>query len=286
MGDKSKIAWTDATWNPIKGCTPISEGCVHCYAARMADRLRAMGVAGYEDGFAVGLREGVLDQPLRWRRPRKIFVCSMGDLFHEAVPTGWIDQVWATMLLSPQHIFQVLTKRPARMLEYLSDPDLYGRILRIADQAIRPQFPATQEIGISDPSWRQAEWIWAGVTAESQARADERIPLLLEIPAAVRFVSVEPMLGPVDLGLLGTIPHSRPYSLVWERIGWIICGCESGPSARPLDLDWARSLRDQCQDAGVPFFFKQAPDPRRPGRTISMPPLDGQVWAQFPGVRP
>jgi protein gp37 len=255
MGDKSKIAWTDATWNPAKGCTPISEGCAHCYAARMADRLRAMGQQGYKDGFAPRFQPQTLYRPMQWRRARKVFTCSMGDLFHEDIEFSDIRKVFDVIgefdpEKDPRHIFQILTKRPQRALEFLSwyEQDTWS---------------------VSPQPWPN---IWWGVTAENQVRANERIPLLLQIPAVVRFVSVEPMLESVDLrrwlGRMG--------------VGWVICGCESGPGARPMDLDWVRDLQSQCGCFEVPFFFKQA---MVDGNRISMPALDGRVWAQFPEVR-
>lgn len=231
MGEKSKIEWTEATWNPVTGCTPISEGCEHCYAKRMATRLR--GRSGYpeDEPFKVTFHPEKLWEPYHWRKPRKIFVCSMGDLFHEDIPWWNLNKVFAVVEASPWHRFMVLTKRPQRMRGYFD----YLRTI-----------------------WRVREWpasnLWLGVTAENQQRADERIPVLLEIPAVRRFVSIEPMLGPVDLRrAFGTEGPRQTYI---EQLDWVICGGETGPGARPLHPDWGRSLRDQCQAAGVPFFFK------------------------------
>ena len=235
----SKIGWTDATWNPVTGCTPCSEGCAHCYAARMAKRLA--GRFGYPegDGFAVAVHPGDrFTAPLRWSKPRRVFVCSMGDLFHEDVPYEAIAAVWDVMGDCPQHQFQVLTKRPARMLE----------IVRALNLSAAPH-------------------VWLGVTAENQQRADERIPLLLQMPDAVRFVSVEPMLGPVDLaayvgryhcgGCVGDPGGDPDCPGHDDLLDWVICGAETGPGARPMATGWATDLEDQCNAAGVPFFFKQ-----------------------------
>jgi protein gp37 len=267
MGSKTKIEWTDATWNPFMGCSRVSEGCRHCYAERIAGRFvsaRPNGSAVYDgltqivNGHPVW--SGVVKQaslekrtaPLRWRKPRRVFVDSTSDLFHENAPDEWIDQAFAVMALCPQHTFQILTKRPERMLDYLSDPLIYIRIHRQACQipcpSDVPQFVAVPPL----PN------VWLGVSVEHQAAADERIPLLLRTPAAVRFISAEPLLGRVDLHL----PDQEAYPLKMrpvaiQRIHWVICGGESGPGARPMHPDWARSLRDQCRAANVPFFFKQ-----------------------------
>lgn len=291
----SKIHWTDKVWNPITGCTPASEGCTHCYAKRMANRLR--GRCGYpqDEPFRVTLHPDKLNEPLRWKKPCRVFVCSMGDLFHEDVPNAWIDQVIAQTQRCPQHTFILLTKRPERMAKYfhglMNDPEkamwYHFDLKNVYCHERHKEAMLLRQGGVL-PN------VWLGVTAENQARADERIPILLNTPAAVRFVSVEPMLGPVDLrgvcanhvcmidsldGMAGwPIPHEPSGS----RLDWVICGCESGPSARPFDLRWARMLRDQCVATGTPFFFKQAPNPEQPGKTISMPELDGQVWAQYP----
>lgn len=237
MGDKSKIEWTEATWNPITGCTPISEGCANCYAKREAE-TRLRGRCGYDkdDPFKVTFHESRLDQPLRWTKPRKIFVCSMGDLFHEDVPVKWINDVFRVIQRATAHRFMVLTKRPERMRDYFR---------RVLEARGWPE----GDVPFSN--------VWAGVTVENQKRAEERTPILLDTPAAVRFVSVEPMLGPISL-----IDQREPHFEFLHDIGigstldWVICGGETGPGARPMHPDWVRSLRDQCQFAGTPFFFK------------------------------
>lgn len=256
----TKIEWTQETWNPVTGCTPISPGCAHCYAERMARRLA--GRYGYPEAphhFDVTLHPERLDQPLRWKKPRMIFVCSMGDLFHEDVPDDFILQVWQVMFKARRHTFQVLTKRPGRMLAVVSE---FENLLR-EKPVILPN-------------------VWLGVTAENQEQADKRIPILLQTPAAVRFVSVEPMLGAVDIeryllkpsscsncgaelplrrktvGPVQPCPNCDQYMYEFKRgIHLVIVGGESGPRARPMHPDWARLLRDQCQAAGVPFFMKQ-----------------------------
>ena len=221
------IGWTDQTWNPITGCTKVSEGCLHCYAERMSERLA--GRYGYpaDHPFRVTLHSDKLVEPVRWRKPRHVFVCSMGDLFHDDVPFDRIMDVWDVMGECSQHTFQVLTKRPERMREFarwMEDVEL----MRCAHSNV-----------------------WLGVTAENQARANERIPVLLDTPAAVRFVSVEPMLEPVDI-----MPWLHSLSRTDTALDWVICGPETGPGARPFDIQWACDLRDQCAEAGVPFWFK------------------------------
>uniref|UniRef100_A0A6M3J5Y6 Uncharacterized protein n=1 Tax=viral metagenome TaxID=1070528 RepID=A0A6M3J5Y6_9ZZZZ len=232
----TKITWTDETWNPITGCTKISEGCAHCYAARMAKRLA--GRHGYPEApheFDVTMHHDRLDQPLQWKKPRRVFVCSMSDLFHDDVPWQFISEVFAVMAQT-KHTFQVLTKRPRNLNTWQ---------------------------GWS--GWLEPR-VWLGVTAENQHRANKRIPLLLQTPAAVRFVSVEPMLGPVDLDRF--LPYktdsgaSDPntgagINVLYPGLDWVICGCESGPGRRPMKLEWAIDLVRQCQSAGVSIFVKQ-----------------------------
>jgi len=280
MSDKSGIEWTDATWNPIVGCSLVSPGCTNCYAMKMAARIVAMNEGAHKASVArdpewgaigeshyEGITQpskagpvwtgkiGVVDdyaftKPLRWKRPRRIFVNSMGDLFHESIPDEAIDRVFAVMALAPQHTFQVLTKRSARMRAYCSDPGVRDRIIAAmyALGAVHAAIP-----------WPLPH-VWAGVSAEDQPRADERIPDLLATLAPVRFVSAEPLLGPIDFT---SMPRKsgeglmRPLDGRFRTLDWIIVGGESGPGARPMHPDWARSIRDQCVDAGVPFFFKQ-----------------------------
>lgn len=290
MGASTKISWADASWSPITGCSPCSEGCRRCYAAAIAKRF--WGDRPFSD---VRFHPDRLDQPLRWRKPRKIFVVSMGDLFHDDTfllsspfNTGlnfslnsyipytdhpMLDAIFAVMERSLNHIFILLTKRPENMSRYFSAVQKHK--LKYADKF---KDCPTEEMRNS-PAAQDAKksavnpipnHIWIGVTAENQKQADKRIPILLDIPAAVRFVSIEPMLGKVELGhhLKGAcMEHCESIMQTScpggkcitrdEGIDWVICGGESGPGAKPMHPDWARSIRDQCQKAGVPFFFKQ-----------------------------
>jgi protein gp37 len=263
MSDRSAIEWTDATWNPVVGCDKVSEGCEHCYAIR--DGARLQHLPAYADTIADGEWTGLvrclperLDQPLRWRKPRRVFVNSMSDLFHPDVPDGFIARVFAVMAEAPQHTFQVLTKRPGRMASLLGRADFP----KLVDKAAC-EFP---DLGypLREDGWH-GEWplpnAWMGTSVESQKWADVRVPKLLETPAAVRFLSCEPLLGAIDLsrshpgfpyiGSMGGDLFQRSH------IDWVIVGGESGPDARPMHPDWARALRDQCQAAGVAYLHKQ-----------------------------
>lgn len=242
----TKIEWTEATWNPVSGCTKISEGCKNCYAETMANRLKAMGTKGYEDGFEVTLHIERMDEPLRRKKPTMYFVCSMGDLFHEDVDFDDIDNIFFVMSMCPQHTFQVLTKRPERMKEFLSDAkDTINTSRKICE------LPPV-EVPLSN--------VWLGVTAENQEQADKRIPILLDIPAAVRFVSIEPMLGEIDLKLWQSEGNPTNQEPLRERnwlIDWVIVGGETGAGARPIRYEWVKSIQSQCEEFGVPFFFKK-----------------------------
>lgn len=264
MGDKTGIEWTDATWNPVRGCTRVSEGCRNCYAERVAARfagagqpyegLARMTKAGPRWTGRVRLVDAHLGDPLRWRKPRRVFVNSMSDLFHEALTDEAIDKVFAVMAMAPQHTFQVLTKRPERMRAYLRQVAAERDMQRWCNQAVEiTQSPCAAHL-IEERDWPLPN-VWLGVSIEDQATADDRARLLLETPAALRFVSAEPLLGPVTLFDLDgpiDVPEGMPSPL-----HWVIAGGESGPGARPMHPDWARALRDQCAAAGVPFFFKQ-----------------------------
>jgi protein gp37 len=203
MSANSSIQWTDATWNPVRGCTKVSPGCAHCYAETFAERFRGVKGHPYEQGFDLRLVPEKLAEPLKWRKPRRVFVNSMSDLFQDGVPFEFIDQAFAVMALSPQHTFQILTKRAERMREYFSE-DLRQRVIE-AGERMRPSRPPSHWYHISDWSCRTMPWplanVWLGVSVENQHFADERIPLLLQTPAAVRFISAEPLLGPVDIGM-------------------------------------------------------------------------------------
>jgi protein gp37 len=274
---KTSIEWTDTVWNPVTGCSHVSEGCRNCYAERFMHRWRKdhKPWTAQNATHNVTIHAERLEQPLHWRTPRRVFVNSMSDLFHEAVPDEFIDRLFAVMTLAAHHKFQILTKRPERMKKYL-EADSRGRISGQAD----PMCESMDEwylrvTTIHDPKYKR--WplpnVWLGVSVENQETADERIPLLLQTPAAVRFVSVEPMLGPVDLqriarkarcddwtyfdGALTGFCASKGGGTYGNRLDWVIVGGESGPKARPMHLNWARSVRDQCKAAGVPYFHKQ-----------------------------
>ena len=238
----SAIEWTETTWNPVTGCTQVSPGCAHCYAKTFAERFRGVPGHPYENGFDLQLRPDRLDQPLRWKRPRTVFVNSMSDLFHEDINLDFIRRVFDVMEAASWHRFQVLTKRSARAAQLA-------------------------------PALVWSENVWMGVSVENQ-RWTSRVSDLRRIPAAVRFLSCEPLLGPLALNLDG--------------IHWVIAGGESGHRARPMRLEWATSVRDQCIEAGVPFFFKQwgahDEDAVRRGKKASGRLLEGRTWSEMPVV--
>ena len=234
MAGPSTIEWTQLTWNPVTGCTKVSQGCKHCYAERMALRLQAMGAARYRDGFAVTLHDDLVTAPLRWRKPALVFVNSMSDLFHEDVPVAFIHRVFDTMARAHWHTFQVLTKRSARL----------------AELATELRWPTN---------------VWMGVSIEDE-KVLHRVADLRRVPATVRFLSCEPLIGPLD-------------SLPLAGIHWVIVGGESGPGARPMRPEWAQAIRRQCTESGVPFFFKQWGGVRkhRTGRL-----LNGRTYDEMP----
>jgi len=289
----TKIEWTrdingnpGKTWNPITGCSPVSEGCEHCYARRMAQRLK--GRYGYpkDDPFRVTFHPDRLDQPLKWKKPRMVFVCSMGDLFHEIVTEWqWIEvfdviRRCITNGGGSGHKFLILTKRPWTMKLVLEKLNWNGERL-----TFNRGTPFIHLCG---------DDVWLGVTAENQQRADERIPILLQIPAAVRFVSIEPMLGPVDLTFINPFDDFHTDALDTPdpsyKLHWVILGGETGPGARPMHPDWARSVQNQCQAAGVPFFFKKHGDYNRKAQGLQFITdpdnagrlLDGRLWEEYP----
>ncbi|WP_280316316.1 DUF5131 family protein [Nocardia wallacei] len=245
MADKSSIEWTEATWNPVTGCDRVSEGCDHCYAMTLAKRLKAMGADKYQNdgdprtsgpGFGLTLHPQALDVPRQWRAPRTVFVNSMSDLFHARVPIAYVRDVFDVMRETPQHTYQVLTKRSVRLR-------------RIAEHL---DWPSN---------------VWMGVSVENEAHLD-RIDHLRSVPATVRFLSCEPLLGAL-------------HGLCLDRVDWVIVGGESGAGFRPIDGVWVREIRDACADAGVPFFFKQwgGRTPKAMGRE-----LDGRLWDEMPIV--
>jgi len=237
MPTKTNIEWTEMTWNPVTGCTKISQGCKHCYAERMAKRLTAMGSGRYRNGFEVTLHPDLIGVPLKWRQPRVVFVNSMSDLFHEDVPESFIRQVFDTMVAAKQHTFQILTKRAERLA------------------ALAPRLP-----------W--PENVWMGVSVED-SRVVDRIGFLQQVPAAVRFLSLEPLIGPLD-------------DLPLARIQWAIVGGESGPRARPMKREWVTSILHQCRDAGVAFFFKQWGGTRK---DLTGRKLNGRHYEEMPEAR-
>lgn len=326
MGQLSKIEWTDITWNPVTGCSKVSQGCKNCYAERLAPKVFAgqtmpidrdigrkltrCGKCGKERWVGIGpcgscgtmptlrWREFTdvqchperLEQPLHWRKPRRVFVNSMSDLFHADVPDDFIDRVFAVMAVCPQHTFQILTKRPERIARYFNTPDRRRTIALSLNKLTNSEFEHANRnsSGISsrvlwgenpDRQPGNAKWlmvnlkdwplpnVWLGVSVENQETADERIPLLLQTLSAVRFLSCEPLLSEIHLNSVdgGGGYRFNPLLIgppfgnaeVKERIDWVIVGGESGPGARPMHPDWIRLIRDQCQSAGVPFFFKQ-----------------------------
>ncbi|MBY6277849.1 DUF5131 family protein [Symbiobacterium thermophilum] len=372
MADRTAIEWTDATWNPIRGCSRVSEGCRHCYAERQAARFAGKGqpyeglVRSTDHGprwtGQVRLVEKLLDAPLHWRRPRRIFVNSMSDLFHENVPDEWIDRIFAVMALTPWHTYQILTKRPERMYRYLTSrwtpaaqrlevdgAPATAAYVRVFARMVEmyPHVPAHVlnratdwlDEHYTDGAGFLRAWplpnVWLGVSVENQAAADERIPFLLQTPAAVRWLSMEPLLGQVNLreirycALVNVVPGLTLECEVlidaltgeWDdgedtgreaAIDWVVVGGESGPGARPMHPDWVRSIRDQCQSAGVPFFFKQwgeycypsqmssdtwqqvdmainlghhSDSPIRVGKRAAGALLDGREWREWPDER-
>jgi protein gp37 len=327
---RTTIEWTDESWNPVRGCSRISEGCRFCYAERQASRFESGPFHGFVKHHRwtgeVALIHEKLNEPLRWRKPRVVFVNSMSDLFHERLPMEDVARIFAVMALAPQHIFQVLTKRPERMLNLLSDDGFYQLVLQAADRDLRPWYPKLGGIGISCPPPRN---VWLGVSVEDQETANERVPILLRTPAALRFISYEPALGPVDFAqwlvpnyiahpqsprstetarALAQIARAGGKMLGGAYLDWVIAGGESGPNARPAHPEWFRAARDQCVDAGVPFFFKQwgeyypirpaigamyvdgssVPDDHEPwviervGKKRAGRLLDGEIWNTMP----
>lgn len=309
----TKIEWTDATWNPLAGCSLVSPGCTNCYAMGFAARLLDQPGSHYEGttkrvngkavwtGNVTRAPDHIITQPLRWTRPRMVFVNSMSDLFHESVPDEWIDDVFAVMALCPQHTFQILTKRPDRMMEYCKTLGKHHSVDRVAKAAKKMgderKHPVNWFYKLTNTGWA-LENVWLGVSVEDQRRANERIPVLLDTPAAVRFLSIEPLIGGIDLNGLARpakkdpdkVPMVKETALYTaadrpailpahdlNKIDWVIVGGESGPGARPMHPDWVRYLRDQCITAGVRFFFKQWGHWAEPGPEDEYDTLKGRA---------
>lgn len=268
------IEWTDRTWNLIRGCQMVNEQCQHCYAMGIAYRFSGKGQP-YEDlahMTSAGVRwtgkiklvHELLKEPMKWKKPQRIFVNSMSDLFHDDVPFEFLYKAFETMLLTPRHTYQILTKRPQRMLAVMKDINFHlGRNYPDIDLPLRN--------------------VWLGVSAGTQKSADEFIPLLLETSAAIRFVSCEPLLEELDIrDHLHTRYHMGGVSHMYNKLDWVIVGAESGHGARPMNEDWVSSLQWQCQSTGTSFFYKQKLDER--GKKVSLPVLNGRQWAEFPSV--
>ena len=330
----TKIEWTDESWNPVTGCTKIAEGCGNCYAERMSKRLA--GRYGYpsKDPFKVTIHRDKIPQPIHWKSPRMIFVCSMSDLFHDSVPDEIIDIVFAVMAMCPRHTFQILTKRPKRMCSYLSNLseanyDVAGRLADAADEYfgdVEAGCWVSNSINKCLGKELNVGWplknLWIGTSISTQEDANSNIPSLLKAYARLRFVSIEPLLSKIVLPKFIKLPHRvrgdwpvgdqviakpgiyevdlNPHGARSVKtpkgslgikpnecedlglgINFVIVGAESGPRARPMDLDWARSIRDQCIKARIPFFLKQA---AVNGKLESMPMLDGKIWNQMPEI--
>ncbi|MGN9913609.1 DUF5131 family protein [Phytohabitans sp. LJ34] len=322
----TRIEWTQTSWNPVTGCTRVSSGCDHCYADAIATRFA--GTPAFPNGFTLTLRPERLTDPLRWRTPRRVFVNSMSDLFHDNVPDRHIADVFAVMALTRQHTYQLLTKRHARIRSLLSRPDFLRQVAEAASELIGSGV-RTKGMGtgwtatpgphghIWTPPWPLPN-VWVGVSVENQHWADIRVPALLDTPAAIRWLSCEPLLGPIELRTdwLRPIPgcafanpddglcahpqaatpechrHSDcpPNPDTYRGINWVVVGGESGPAARPMHPFWAWSLRDQCESVSVPFFFKQwgtwaplAPSRGNPGATLILLLPDGTRYLRANG---
>jgi len=257
VSDKSAIEWTDATWNPITGCTKISPGCAYCYAETFAERFRGVPGHPFEQGFDIKFWPERLKLPLKWKEPRRIFVNSMSDLFHESVPDDFIKQIFGVMGQAKHHIFQVLTKRCERMLDWT-----------------RSYFLSSGAVKNGKRAW--PAHVWLGVSVENQLYTS-RIKYLQQTPALIRFLSVEPLLGPVNFD-----------GSTLKGIHWVIVGGESGPRARPVKPEWVFKIRGQCEKHNVPFFFKQwgAYDPsgKRVGKKVAGRILEGRTWDEIPVI--
>jgi protein gp37 len=287
MSVGTSIEWTESTWNPNTGCDRVSPGCDHCYALSLSGRLKAMGQPKYQTdgdprtsgpGFGVAMHWDVVDQPLSWRRPQTVFVNSMSDLAHPRVTDEFIAAVFAVMGLADRHRYQILTKRPRRFRSLLQKSEFRSLVVQaMAERGGDLGF--VEAVHEGDPAVWPLRSVWLGASAEDDVRARERLPLLADTPAAVRFISAEPLLEDITEGL----HHSHPddeSGPVLASMDWVIVGGESGPDHRPMEIDWVRGIRDTCLRLDVPFFFKQwgGKTPKTGGRT-----LDGRNWDEMPG---
>lgn len=278
MGSKTGIAWTDSSWNPTTGCEHVSAGCDHCYAEVQAEKMQARGVKKYAHGFAFTVHRDAFGIPIRWQEPRRIFVNSMSDLFFRQMPIADLDTLFAIMALCPQHIFQILTKRPQIAYKYLAHPGVRERVCGILeDVALTHLTNAEKGRARLKAAYTMLEsWplpnVWLGTSVEDQRVAHRITPLLLA-PAKIHFLSCEPLIGPLVLGG-GALDRVR------GKVDWVIVGGESGKDFRPMDLDWARALRDECAAHGTAFFFKQSAS-YRSGQGAT---LDGVEHHAFPVV--
>lgn len=277
----TKIEWSDEVWNPVTGCSSASEGCNNCYARRMSQRLK--GRYGYpkDDPFRVTCHHDRLGKPLIWKEPRKVFVPSMGDLFHDEVQRDFRRKVFEVMCKADHHTYMILTKRPLDLLRFVYNQIRYSSM------------PGGSCLGYEVR--KLPDHIWVGTSVENHPRANQRVNAIAMVPASVNFISAEPLLGEIDLrdvvygdrlnewklnALTGEKYSGNKESMRFSsdnKISWVIAGAETGPGARPMELDWARGIRDQCVDAGVPFFFKKDSEGKRE--------LDGRLWEQYPEVK-
>lgn len=285
MSDGTSIEWTrgldgrsGATWNPVTGCWELSPGCDNCYAKRFAERFRGVPGHPFEHGFDLQVRPDRLTEPFHWRRPRLVFVNSMSDLFHKDIPDEYIANVFAVMAATPQHIYQLLTKRHGRMRSLLSSPEFAAEVFRAGRMGGSGWSSDRTFVADTAEQWAENNWplrnLWLGVSVENQRWADIRIPALLDTPAAVHWLSCEPLLGPVSIsrwldqhgpwhymqgGVLCACgaPVDRNERCTGDQIDWVVVGGESGPGARPMHPQWARRLRDECTEYRTPYFFKQ-----------------------------
>ena len=298
---KTSIEWSDEVWNPVRGCSRVSPGCDNCYAMKQAHRFDGPG--GPYEGLTT-IRAGkvdwsgvarfvpeMLDAPLHWKKPRRVFVNSMSDLFHHSITNEQIAAAFGVMAACPQHTFQVLTKKAERLPEWfawMADRTCHGaydtaaitrRAMMLAEDVGGPRYI---DLGMGALEHWPLRNVHLGVSVEDQQRADERIPYLLKTPAAVRFVSAEPLIGPVDLSifLYHGVVEANPGDADYDALNWVIAGSESGHRARLMNEDWVRSLRDQCAAAHVPFFYKQKLD--SDGHKVALPLLDGKRHEEFP----